>query len=79
MEAINFYKDSDVYTELEKLVLEYAELLTRTPAHVPQMLFDQLRRYLNERQLVELTNTIAWENYRARFNRGFDIQSDSLA
>lgn len=28
------------------------------------------------KQLVELTQVIAWENARARFNRGFDVQSD---
>ncbi len=60
-------------------MLEYAELLTLTPAHVPQDLYDTLRQHLNERQLVELTTAIAWENYRARFNRGFDVTSDDLA
>ena len=60
-------------------MIEYAELLTLTPANVPQDLFDTLRRHLNERQLVELTTAIAWENYRARFNRGFDVTSDHLA
>ncbi len=38
-----------------------------------------LRRHLTERQLVELTTAIAWENYRARFNRGFDVASDELS
>jgi len=79
LENINVYKDNDVFTELERAVLEYAELLTRTPAHVPQALFDRLRTELSERQLVELTNAIAWENYRARFNRGFDVKSDQLS
>ena len=79
IEAINAYKDNDVFTPLERAVLEYADLLTRTPAHIPEPLFDQLRKELNERQLVELTNAIAWENYRARFNRGFNISTDDLS
>lgn len=79
IEAINNYKDNAVFTELERAVIEYAELLTRTPAHVPESLFNTLRAELSERQLVELTNAIAWENYRARFNRGFDVKSDRLS
>ena len=78
-EALDNYKDSDVFTELERAAVEYAESLTRTPANVPDELFETLRGHLNERQIVELTNAIAWENYRARFNRGFDVTSDSLA
>lgn len=79
IEAINNYKDNNLFTESERAVLEYAELLTRTPAHVPEALFKTLRAEFTERQLVELTNAIAWENYRARFNRGFDVSSDGLS
>jgi len=43
---------------------------------VPDELRSRLRAHLNDKQLVDLTNNIAWENARARFNRGFDIQSD---
>ena len=34
---------------------------------------------LSDEQLVELTATIAWENFRARFNRGFDIQAQGFS
>ncbi len=30
-------------------------------------------------QLVELTNAIAWENYRARFNRVFECESENYS
>jgi hypothetical protein len=33
----------------------------------------KLREQLDDEQLVELTAMIAWENFRARFNRGFDV------
>jgi alkylhydroperoxidase family enzyme len=36
----------------------------------------RLRDQFNDKELAELTNFIAWENARARFNRGFDIQSE---
>ena len=68
------WRESDVYSPLERLVLEYAESLSRTPAEHRPDLVTSLREHLNEKQLVELTHVIAWENFRARFNRAFDVQ-----
>ena len=56
-------------------MLEYAEAMTRTPVEVPDTLFSALLQHFNEAQLVELTASIAWENYRARFNRPFGIEA----
>jgi len=39
----------------------------------------KLRTRLDERQLVELTTMIAWENFRARFNRGFDVEAQGFS
>ena len=47
--------------------------MARTPVDVPQTLFDALRTHFSEPQMVELTAILAWENYRARFNRPFLI------
>jgi AhpD family alkylhydroperoxidase len=62
------YRESDLFDETEKLVLDYATAMTETPSDVPEDLFDALRARFDERQLVELTSAIAIENYRARFN-----------
>jgi len=56
-------------------VLRLTVALTRTPANVSDELFAALRRDFSERQMVELTAAIAWENYRARFNRTFGIEA----
>jgi alkylhydroperoxidase family enzyme len=58
---------------VEKAVLEYTEAMTRTPAVVPEELFQRLHESLDERQMVELTATVALENFSARFNSAFDI------
>lgn len=71
--ALPHYRDSDEFGELERLVLDYAVAITRTPARVDDDLFASLRRHFDERQLVELTNVIALENMRARFNSAFDM------
>ncbi len=73
------HAESDAFTPLEKLAIEYAERLTRTPAEVPEALFATLRDHLTEAQLVELTAAIAWENYRARFNRAFDVRAQGFS
>ena len=73
------YQTSAQFSEAEKLVLEYADEMTRTPVEIPDALFDQLRRRFNPAQLVELTATIAWENYRARFNHAFGAESESFS
>jgi len=60
-------------------VLEYAALMTATPVDVPDGLFAELRRRFSEAQLVELTAAIAWENYRARFDHAFGIESQGFS
>lgn len=72
------YQDSPLFSELEKLVLAYTDQLTRVPVTVPDELFARLRARFEPAQLVELTSAIAWENYRARFNRGFAIESEGF-
>jgi len=64
---------------LERLVLEYADRMTRTPVEVPDALFARLRERFSEAQLVELTSAIAWENYRARFDHAFGIESANFS
>lgn len=72
------YRDSDAFSPLEKLVIEYAEGMTSTPVNVPEELFEELRRHFSEEQLVELTGVIAVENYRARFNWALGIGSQGF-
>ena len=73
------YRNSELFSEPEKLVLEYADAMTRTPVEVSDALFTRLRAQFTEAQLVELTATIGWENYRARFNHAFGIESEGFS
>lgn len=60
-------------------MIEYAEALTVTPSTADDDLRHRMAASFTRKQVVELTNTIAWENARARFNRGFDVQPDGYA
>ena len=53
--------------------------MTQTPVEVPDALFERLRQQFNAAQLVELTATIAWENYRARFNHAIGAESENFS
>lgn len=70
---------SDRFTETEKLVLDYAVGMTRTPVEVSDELFAALRERFDEGQLVELTSAIAIENYRSRFNWAFGIEGEGFS
>ena len=71
--ALPHYRDSDLFDELEKLVLDYAVGVSATPVAVSDQLFSQLRSHFDEPQMVELTNVIALENMRGRFNLALGI------
>lgn len=60
-------------------MLEYTDVMTHTPVEVPDALFQRLREKFNEAEMVELTATIAWENYRARFNHAFGIEAEGFS
>src|SRR5882724_8098537 len=68
LRALADYRTSSRFSELERLVLDYAVAMTATPVDVPEAMFTALRQHFNDEQMIELTATIAWENYRARFD-----------
>ncbi len=73
------FESSPHLNDLEKLALHYAVAMTETPVTVSDPLFHQLERHFNRQQLVELTSAIAWENYRARFDHAFGIESEGFS
>jgi alkylhydroperoxidase family enzyme len=70
--------DRTPFNETECLVIELANGMTDTPANVSDDLYERLRKQFSEEQLMQLGAQIAFENYRARWNRIFDVESDNL-
>jgi alkylhydroperoxidase family enzyme len=68
------YRESPAFSEEERLVIDLAVEMVKIPVEPPPELLYKLRQRFDEAQLVELTAAIAWENYRARFNRVFGVQ-----
>ena len=70
--------DLSVFSGDERLVIELADEMANTPSNVSDELYARLRAKFSEEQLLQLGGQIAFENYRARLNRVFDVGSDEL-
>ena len=68
----------EVFNPKERLVIELADEMANTPSNVSDDLYKRLRQEFSEEQLLELGAQTAFENYRARLNRIFDVGSDEL-
>jgi alkylhydroperoxidase family enzyme len=73
------FESSPYFDEQEKTVLRLATALTYIPTNVPDELYAALCDHFSERQLVELTAVITWENARARFNRVYAIPAEGFS
>ena len=70
--------DLSVFSRDELLVIELADQMANTPANISDELYARLREKFSEEQLLQLGAQIAFENYRARLNRVFDVGSDHI-
>ncbi len=70
--------DRTSFNDTERLVIELADAMTDTPTNISDDLYARLRKQFSEEQLMQLGAQIAFENYRARWNRIFNVESDNL-
>jgi alkylhydroperoxidase family enzyme len=73
------WRDSDVFTPLERDVLEYAEAMTNTPPTVTDELSARLLNQLGAAALVELTACIGFANLSTRSNTALGITSQGFS
>jgi alkylhydroperoxidase family enzyme len=73
------WRESDVFTPLERDVLEYAEAMSQTPPTVTDEMSARLLEALGAAALVELTAYIALANLITRTNTAFGIGSQGFA
>ncbi|MDP8979602.1 MAG: hypothetical protein M3O35_03310 [Acidobacteriota bacterium] len=79
MRELSRFEIGRSFSDRERLVIEYAVEMTKTPMNVPDALFSRLQAEFDGPQLVELTASIAWENYRARFNHAFGLEAQGFS
>jgi alkylhydroperoxidase family enzyme len=73
------WRESDVFTALERDVMAYAEAMSQTPPTVTDEMSARLLEQLGAPAMVELTSFIALANVYTRSNVAFGIESDGFA
>lgn len=66
------------FSEQERAVIRYAETVTRD-IRVPDAVWDGVRAFLDEEQMVELTLTVAFYNLVVRFLEPVQVELEEVA
>ena len=72
------YAQRPLFTDAEKVALDYADAITDTRRDVDDELFARLQRHYDDDTIAEMTRIIAWETASSRFNRAFRIPSQGF-
>jgi alkylhydroperoxidase family enzyme len=72
------WRDSKLFSPMERAALEYAERITTTGQKVDDALFAELKKHFSEAEIVELTAAIAMENFRSKFNPPLGIEAQGF-
>lgn len=73
------WRESEVFTDLERDVMAYAEAMTLTPPTVTDEMVAELAARLGTQAVVELTLIVAVENERSRFNSAMGLASQGFS
>jgi alkylhydroperoxidase family enzyme len=72
------WRESALFSPMERDALEYAERMTITGQRVSDELFGRLRAHFSEAEIVELTAAVALENFRSKFNVPLQIEAQGF-
>ena len=72
------WRESDLFSGMERDALEYAERMTITGETVSEELWARLRAHFSEAQMVELTAAVALENFRSKFNVPLGVEAQGF-
>jgi alkylhydroperoxidase family enzyme len=72
------WRDSKLFSEPERVALEYAERMTVTGQKLDDELFARLKRHYTEKQVVELSAAIALENFRSKLNPALGAEAQGF-
>jgi uncharacterized peroxidase-related enzyme len=74
--ALPFYSRSPLFDEKEKATILYADRVTRGAAGIRSSELQELRKFYDEGQIVELTLAVCIANFTNRFNDALEIIPD---
>ncbi len=77
IDEVNAIRNGDYkfhsFSEKEQLVMEYVNLVTKTPVIIPEEIVNNMQKHFSERGIIIITSTIAQVNYWARLIRSLGI------
>jgi AhpD family alkylhydroperoxidase len=73
------WRESRVFTSLEREVMEYAEAMSETPPRVTDAMSARLLEQLGAAAMVELTATVGFANMTTRCNTAMGIEAQGFS
>lgn len=78
LHELDRFRESSIFSDKEKTVLEYAEAVTYSDQNPSPDNFIQLKKYFSEDEIVELTALITFQNMSSKFNSALDISGQGF-
>ncbi|MBM3620860.1 MAG: carboxymuconolactone decarboxylase family protein [Alphaproteobacteria bacterium] len=78
MHNVARWRDAPVFSEAERLALEFAEKATITGQRVEPELIAKLKKHFDDSQIVELSAAVALENFRSKFNVPLGVEAQGF-
>ena len=75
---VSTWRESKLFSESERVALEYAERITYTDRTVDDAFFAEVKKHFTEAQIVELTFAVALENFRSKFNPTLGVEAQGF-
>jgi alkylhydroperoxidase family enzyme len=78
VDALDAWRDSDIFEAKEKAALDYAEAMTDSTRRASDAIVERLRPFFDEDAIVELTGLIAFQNLSSKFNSALDVPAQGF-
>jgi len=78
VEALETWRQSNLFDRREQAVLDYAEAMTRSDVQVEDEQVERLRSYFDDDGIVELTGLIAFQNMSSKFNSALGVPAQGF-
>ena len=78
MQHVARWRDALIFSEAERLALEFAEKATITGQRVEPELIAKLKQHFDDAQIVELSAAVALENFRSKFNVPLGVEAQGF-
>jgi uncharacterized peroxidase-related enzyme len=78
VEQLADWREQSIYSDKERLALEYAEAVTYSDQQVNNELMERLKVVFDDDTIVELTGLIAFQNLSSKFNSALDVPAQGF-